>query len=214
MHTYTGTTPLSHCHPWILERRCIFVIWRSQTIQDHTISRVAMAPVEGPHYRSCSETFVIFDAMKGACESSGAGYQANTQRNKHVIVTSKRRFHVIISCLLHFVFAWYTPHLMLTNIWCGSRIILLVIAMSRRWPTCRKSHHVSSDILWAHGMLTLGSLMFRASTNTWQAMMTSSSGNILRVTGHLCGEFTDPWWIPHTKASDAEVWCFLWSASE
>ena len=21
-------------------------------------------------------------------------------------------------------------------------------------------------------------------------------------------------WIPHTKASDAEIWCFLWSASE
>ena len=28
------------------------------------------------------------------------------------------------------------------------------------------------------------------------------------------GEFTGPWWIPHTKASDAELWCFLWSASE
>ena len=47
-----------------------------------------------------------------------------------------------------------------------------------------------------------------------QAMMTSSNGNIFRVTGHLCGEFTGPRWIPHTKASDAELWCFLWSASE
>ena len=35
-----------------------------------------------------------------------------------------------------------------------------------------------------------------------------------RVTGHLCGEFTGHRWIPHTKASDAELWCFLWSASE
>ena len=26
-------------------------------------------------------------------------------------------------------------------------------------------------------------------------------------------EFTGPRWIPHTKASDAELWCFLWSAS-
>ena len=43
---------------------------------------------------------------------------------------------------------------------------------------------------------------------------TSSNGNIFRVTGHLCGEFTGPRWIPHTKASDAELWCFLWSASE
>ena len=45
-------------------------------------------------------------------------------------------------------------------------------------------------------------------------MMTSSNGNIFRVTGHLCGEFTGPRWFPHTKASDAGLWCFLWSASE
>ena len=35
-----------------------------------------------------------------------------------------------------------------------------------------------------------------------------------RVTGHLWGEFTGPRWIPRTKASDAELSCFLWSASE
>ena len=40
-------------------------------------------------------------------------------------------------------------------------------------------------------------------------MMTSSNGNIFRVTGHLCGEFTGPRWIPCTKASDAELWCFF-----
>ena len=45
-------------------------------------------------------------------------------------------------------------------------------------------------------------------------MMTSSNGNIFRVTWHLCGEFSGQRWIPHTKASDAELWCFLWSASE
>ena len=44
-------------------------------------------------------------------------------------------------------------------------------------------------------------------------MMTSSNGNIFRVTGHLCGEFTGLRWIPRTKASDAELWYFLWSAS-
>ena len=43
-------------------------------------------------------------------------------------------------------------------------------------------------------------------------MMTSSDGNIFRVTGHLCGEFTGLRWIPHTKASDAELWYFLWCA--
>ena len=45
-------------------------------------------------------------------------------------------------------------------------------------------------------------------------MMTSSNGNIFRVAGHLCGEFICPRWIPRTKASDAELWCVLWSASE
>ena len=34
------------------------------------------------------------------------------------------------------------------------------------------------------------------------------------VTGPLCGEFTGRRWIPHTKASDAELWCFLWSVPE
>ena len=35
-------------------------------------------------------------------------------------------------------------------------------------------------------------------------MMTSSNGNIFRVTGPLCGEFTGDRWIPRTKASGAE----------
>ena len=45
-------------------------------------------------------------------------------------------------------------------------------------------------------------------------MMTSSNGNILRAAGLLCGEFTGHRWIPRTKASDAKLWCFLWSAPE
>ena len=49
--------------------------------------------------------------------------------------------------------------------------------------------------------------------NTW-CMVTSSNGNIFRVTGPLCGEFTGHRWIPRTKPGDAELWCFLWSASE
>ena len=54
----------------------------------------------------------------------------------------------------------------------------------------------------------------RVATRDLYSMMTSSNGNIFRVTGHLCGEFTGPRWLPRTKASHAELWCFLWSASE
>ena len=45
-------------------------------------------------------------------------------------------------------------------------------------------------------------------------MVTSSKGNIYRVTGPLCGEFTGHQWILLTKDSDTELWCFLWSAPE
>ena len=40
-------------------------------------------------------------------------------------------------------------------------------------------------------------------------IMTSSNGNIFRVTGPLCGEFTGHLWIPLTTASDSELWCFF-----
>ena len=40
-------------------------------------------------------------------------------------------------------------------------------------------------------------------------MMTASNGNIFRVTDHLCGEFTGHRWIPRTKVSDVELWCFF-----
>ena len=39
--------------------------------------------------------------------------------------------------------------------------------------------------------------------------MTSSHGNIFRVTGPLSGEFTGHRWIPRTKANDPELWCFI-----
>ena len=53
-------------------------------------------------------------------------------------------------------------------------------------------------------------------STVWLAciMMPSSHGNTFRVTGYLCVEFIGLRWIPRTKASDAELWCFLWSAPE
>ena len=45
-------------------------------------------------------------------------------------------------------------------------------------------------------------------------MMTSSNGNIFSVTGPLCREFTGYQWNTLKKASEAGIWCFLWSAPE
>ena len=50
----------------------------------------------------------------------------------------------------------------------------------------------------------------RGVSNQQPSMMTSSNGNIFRITGHLCGEFTGRRWIPRTKASDAELWFFFY----
>ena len=68
------------------------------------------------------------------------------------------------------------------------------------------------------GIVTLGVKCGRGCDQTEIArlhpipMMTSSNGNIFRVTGPLCEEFTGHRWIPFTKASNAELWCFLWSS--
>ena len=44
-------------------------------------------------------------------------------------------------------------------------------------------------------------IFFVTGVTTWRklVMMTSSNGNIFRVTGHLCGKFTGYGWIPRTK---------------
>ena len=45
-------------------------------------------------------------------------------------------------------------------------------------------------------------------------IMTSWNGDIFSVTDPLWGESNGHRWIPLTKASDAEIWCFLWSPPE
>ena len=54
---------------------------------------------------------------------------------------------------------------------------------------------------------------WRQNDRIYKYKMTLSNANIFRVTGPLWGEFTGHQWIPLTYASDAELWCFLWSAS-
>ena len=63
-------------------------------------------------------------------------------------------------------------------------------ACTRISPQRRASH------LW------LGVIMERKQPGH-TTVMTSSIGNIFRITGPLCR------WIPLTRASDTEVWCFL-----
>ena len=52
-------------------------------------------------------------------------------------------------------------------------------------------------------------------TDLWSLIIKkSSNGNIFRVTGPLWGESTGDRWVPLTKASNAELWCFISSLPE
>ena len=95
----------------------------------------------------------------------------------------------------------------------------------RSWPQPWSSHTevcvIINTVTTQCSLLLVTSSSYPMTTSRWAAiwqyatcMMTPSNGNIFRATGHFCGEFTGPRWIPHTKASDAELWRFLWSASE
>ena len=64
------------------------------------------------------------------------------------------------------------------------------------------NYAILNDISRAHQ-----DLMTIKHNKSGTTMMTSSNGNIFRVTGHLCGKFTGHWLIPRTKANDAELWC-------
>ena len=54
-----------------------------------------------------------------------------------------------------------------------------------------------------------GCVVLCFSYSSLSSMLTSSNGNIFRVTGRICGEFTGHRWIPLIKASNAELWSFF-----
>ena len=104
-------------------------------------------------------------------------------------------------------------------------ILIMGIAMLIRWHlyiemipgSCFDANFVVSDI----GCCRYGNPWYRQWRQIWYHLhdcrwhtKTSSTGSIFRVTGPLYGEFTGHRWIPRTKTSDAELWCFLWSAPE
>ena len=60
-----------------------------------------------------------------------------------------------------------------------------------------------------NGFMGLRNIFISCGRHDMETIMTSSNGDIFRVIGPLCGEFTGQGWIPLTKASDAELWCFF-----
>ena len=68
-------------------------------------------------------------------------------------------------------------------------------------------YHPSTATTWKKTLVHLSQNWIRYSQISPALMMTSSDGNIFRVTGPLYGEFTGPRCL--TKASDAELWCMF-----
>ena len=85
------------------------------------------------------------------------------------------------------------------------------LGIRRFHPQCPIFKWVA-ETAWQDSITTLKAIIWHDPTSSWYCdrnKMTSSNGSIFRVTGLLCGEFTGHRWIPLTKASDAELWCFL-----
>ena len=74
-----------------------------------------------------------------------------------------------------------------------------------QWICVIKIGNLTQCISKASACISPSSRIYRIS-----CMMTSSNGNIFRVIGPLCGEFTGHRCIPSTKTSDAGLWSFLW----
>ena len=92
------------------------------------------------------------------------------------------------------------------------RMTLSLTSSVPRW-NCQKDLPIVKDVLTQQDS-AIFQFKMRFEWISVSNMMTSSNGNIFRVTGHLCGKFTGPRWISHTKASDAELWCYLWFTPE
>ena len=96
----------------------------------------------------------------------------------------------------------------------AAKLAFKIILSVRDLTTLLPVKFQNGTVIWNTNLVALRFHEILWWTSCWIFMITSSNWNIFRVTGPLCREFTGRWWIPRTKASDAELWCFLWSASE
>ena len=94
--------------------------------------------------------------------------------------------------------------------WQNQHPINRIIDINPLWSHLGTADTVKSNRVHLNHRNRITHMWARKLDHHWSWWL-SSNGNIFRVTGPLCGEFTGHRWIPLTKASDAELWCFLWS---
>ena len=116
---------------------------------------------------------------------------------------SPYRFSMVEGCLIIRLVYCHLEHLWLQLVSNGFTSLI-------KYTLVLTNLHISRQTILIYGFIA----HTHTHTCTVLVMMTSSNGNIFRVTGHLCREFTGDRWIPRTKVSDAQLWCFIWYASE
>ena len=84
--------------------------------------------------------------------------------------------------------------------------------MWQQWATLLHFFSTYSSLFKAHSMNDILQNESMHGWYAWRAAIMMIKWKLFPHTGPLCGEFTSHRWIPLTKASDAELWCFLWSA--
>ena len=109
------------------------------------------------------------------------------------------------ACILLFVYCFQYVPITVGNIFAWHCILQITIKLIRSFFN-EKSQFLRS----IHATVTQRHKARASSKGQhFHFMMTSSNGNIFRVTGRMWGEFTGHRWIPLTKASDAKLCCFL-----
>ena len=94
-------------------------------------------------------------------------------------------------------------------------LMILFLFAAERNTVCYSTNITISIIYAGHIAETLRSECVALLYNFWmqfdefRSMMTSSNEYIIRVTVHLCMEFTGHRWIPRTKASDALLFSLI-----
>ena len=86
---------------------------------------------------------------------------------------------------------------------------------NRHCPTSRTNYRFVNIIRSELQQLGPGMALISQFHASWKCVSTQFCThddvikNLLRHTGYMCGEFTGSRWIPRTKASEAELWCFF-----
>ena len=120
---------------------------------------------------------------------AGVIYVANELAHSYVTVVSLF-FKNLLWNIMNFVGFKYNTHTYSTLVSLGNKPLLepivntIICYRTMYW----KPSHVHAHISW------------------WR----HQNGNIFRVIGPLCGEFTGHRWITLIKTSDAELWCFFY----